>query len=147
TQFDDDVHKLALEKRAEKIRDGSIEKTSFGLRPTWPGMLGFILPTVPSLPLFAIAFGPWSVVSALPLLVATPALSRWIHPYLHQNRAMPAEEPPWWVAWLLRTTYFRAVARHHFLHHKYPDCNFNLLLGGDWLLGVHRSPSHGDIEE
>jgi hypothetical protein len=47
---------------------------------------------------------------------------------------------------LMDSRYIRAVRRHHYLHHKYLDCNFNLLLGGDWLLGVHRSPTPANLD-
>jgi hypothetical protein len=66
---------------------------------------------------------------------------------LHRSYECGIQESPCCVAWFLRTSYFREVARHHYLHHKYPNSNFNLLLGGDWLLLVNRRATRTDIEE
>ncbi len=41
----------------------------------------------------------------------------------------------------------KAVIRNHFMHHRYPNHNFNLLLGGDYLLGYHKVPSKEDKRE
>lgn len=38
------------------------------------------------------------------------------------------------------------MVRHHWLHHKYPAYNFNLLLLGDFLLGTHLSPTERDLK-
>jgi hypothetical protein len=45
------------------------------------------------------------------------------------------------------TRYFRFIARHHWIHHQYPDYNFNLLPGGDFLLGRHRQPVPADLQD
>jgi hypothetical protein len=40
---------------------------------------------------------------------------------------------------------YRAVARHHFLHHRYPDKNFNVAFPiGDFLFGTVARPSEAD---
>ena len=47
----------------------------------------------------------------------------------------------------LRSRYFRFLAQHHFLHHKYVHCNYNLLLGGDLVWQRQRYPSREDYRE
>ena len=147
TQFDNNNHRISVDSRALAAGDGKIKEIDYGLRAGWIGFVTYNLTTIPILPILAIVFGPWSAATATPLLAITPVLSRWFHPYLHCNHENAIREAPIWIAWLLQTTYFKAVARHHFLHHKHPNSNFNLLLGGDWLLGVHRSPTLADLEE
>lgn len=40
---------------------------------------------------------------------------------------------------------FKCVARHHFLHHRYPDKNFNVALPvGDWIFGTVARPTAAD---
>src|SRR2546428_58063 len=55
--------------------------------------------------------------------------------------------PPWPICWFARTSYFRFIARHHFLHHRYCRYNFNLVLGGDVWRGKYRRPSDRDWKE
>lgn len=40
---------------------------------------------------------------------------------------------------------FTCVARHHFLHHRYPDKNFNVAMPvGDWIFGTAARPTAAD---
>jgi hypothetical protein len=40
---------------------------------------------------------------------------------------------------------FKSLARHHYLHHRYPDKNFNVaLLAGDFLFGTMAKASDAD---
>jgi len=68
-------------------------------------------------------------------------------PYLHR----PHEEVVAGVSpvlrWVLKTRYVRFLRCHHYLHHRYGDCNFNLLLGGDIVLGRSRRPTTQDWDE
>ena len=42
---------------------------------------------------------------------------------------------------------YKMVARHHFLHHRYPDKNFNVAFPiGDWLFNTVAKPSEADWE-
>lgn len=40
---------------------------------------------------------------------------------------------------------YKYVARHHYLHHRYPDKNFNVAFPiGDWLFGTVAKPTEAD---
>jgi hypothetical protein len=40
---------------------------------------------------------------------------------------------------------YKSLVRHHYLHHRYPDKNFNVaLLAGDFLFGTMAKPSDAD---
>ena len=69
-----------------------------------------------------------------------------VHPLMHSPYVISSQRKDL-LGVLLRTKYIRRVIRHHWLHHKYPTYNFNLLLLGDFLLGTHLEPSESDIEE
>ena len=79
-------------------------------------------------------------------MVVFPLMSAAIHPWLHVRHEVARARAPRPIAWLLNTRYMRSVARHHFVHHRHLAANFNLLLGGDLLLGVHRRPTAADID-
>lgn len=104
----------------------------------------------PTLPIFVLVCwfgGGWFTVGALVPLCVWPMLAQFIHPYLHMRHEDAVRAAPALTRLLIGTRYFRHLARHHWLHHKHTDCNYNLLLGGDWLLGVHRTASEADREE
>ena len=149
TKFENEEHKRRVIRIALQNGDCNISKAhcDYGLTISWVGFLNFNLTTFPFLPVIAMTLGLWSALSCFPMLIITPSLSRWIHPYLHASPDIIEKTAPRLVKLLLRTRYFRYVACHHFLHHKYQICNFNLLLGGDWLLGVHQNPSLADLQE
>jgi hypothetical protein len=58
-----------------------------------------------------------------------------IHLEMHQPAGRPFAQ---WAA-------FKFVARHHYLHHRYPNKNFNVALPvGDFLFGTVARPSAAD---
>jgi hypothetical protein len=43
---------------------------------------------------------------------------------------------------------YKFLARHHYLHHRYPDKNFNVVLPfADYILGTNVRPSNADLSE
>jgi hypothetical protein len=143
-QEKDRVTALALRKGDTDI---AADHCDFGLTIGWRGFFYFNLLTLPFLPVIFLLMGPFCALGYALMLVVTPSLSRWIHPYLHQDLRKTGDNAPSALRFLFESGYFRSVRRHHYLHHKYLDCNFNLLLGGDWILGVHRCPTPSDLDE
>ncbi len=90
---------------------------------------------------------PWFLAAAAGPIVLTPALSRVVHQYLHLEAKDASKEAGWFVAWLLSTPYGRWLKAAHFVHHGHPRFNFNLLPGGDYLLGTYRNPTEREWEE
>src|SRR5262249_36531265 len=91
--------------------------------------------------------GPSFMLGALVPLTAFPMLAQFIHPHLHTRYENVLAHGPLLIRCFARTAYFRFLARHHWLHHRYADCNYNLLLGGDWILRVNRRASAQDLDE
>jgi hypothetical protein len=148
TQFRSRQEQEALDRAMPPGWLERIKGEEYGLTLKGWGVLMFLLPVFPCVPLLYWLVGPWATAGALvPLLVVYPLMSKWIHPLLHRahedavSRATPLE------AWLLKTPYMKAVVRGHYLHHRYINCNYNLLLGGDFLFGVHRTSSPRDIAD
>jgi hypothetical protein len=91
--------------------------------------------------------GFWIAIGLMVTVVFYLWIAEYVHPYIHQShqQALKCASPLMKV--FIRSRYFRLLTKHHFLHHKYINCNFNLVLGGDFILGTHREPTKGDIAE
>lgn len=124
-----------------------IKKARYAVKLQGDGAFTFIAPLVAAWPIIYLAFGPWVALGALISLSGPPILSNWVHPYLHMPHDKAVKEAPPWVSWLLSTAYGRAMMRNHFLHHRYEDCCYNLLLGADHLRGKARRPTPEDVAE
>ncbi len=116
-----------------------IVRSGYGLRLDGLGGLVFVGPLLPILPWITSQTGASAILGAGIALALPPMLSHFIHPYLHMPHAQAVQQAPKVTGWLLRRRYFRVMARHHYLHHRSLRTNFNLLLGGDWLRGCHRT--------
>jgi len=86
----------------------------------------------------SVALGCLSTTAAImfPLVVCLHhVLWNQIHMEMHQPVGRPFAR---WAA-------FKYVARHHYLHHRYPDKNFNVALPvGDYLFGTVARPTAAD---
>jgi len=96
----------------------------------WEGLLE-ALPV--SIPLWF--FSPTGAVMFPMVVCLHHVLWNQIHLEMHQPSGKPFAQ---WKA-------FKFVARHHFLHHRYPDKNFNVALPvGDFLFGTVARPTAAD---
>lgn len=147
TQFRSEEERARLDATLTGWHGALIKRERYGLSVSDLGVLMFLLPVIGFLPLIYWLFGGWVLAGALLPYLIYPASSRNLHPYLHMRYedALRAAPPP--MRWFLRTSYCRFIYRHHYLHHRYVRCNYNLLFGGDWLLGVHRPPAPEDLED
>ena len=149
TQFTSREEQTRLDERLTQKGRGYIIKMAYGAR-VGPGVddwLYYVLPALPPLGVLCVLGGPAVTLGALLPLIIWPCLAHFIHPYLHMDYATALKTARWPVRLFLRTRVFRFIAAHHWLHHTYEDCNFNLLLGGDVLLGVQRLPSADDLKQ
>ncbi|MDH5545030.1 MAG: hypothetical protein OEZ43_05520 [Gammaproteobacteria bacterium] len=148
TQFRNEEEKLALDKELDtKGAHGEIiKKSRYAVKLHGSGSLVFVAPLLPAIPLFSYTLGAWSLLGAVVALSLPPIFSNYIHQYLHMPHEKAINTAPPFIAWLLKTEYFKAVARNHFMHHRYMVGNFNLVLGGDILRGVNRKPTEQDIQ-
>jgi hypothetical protein len=115
---------------------------------TVSGGWGIVRFIAPSLPMFLVLW--WC--ASLPLIAGSvvplalwPAMSKIVHPFLHMRYDDACETCPRWFRLFIRGPCFRFLARHHWLHHRHTNCNYNLLVLGDILIGRFRRPSSDDL--
>lgn len=147
TQFSSEEERARLDERISGAQGSLIRREHHGLTLRGMGIVWFNLPIVPCVPLIGFVFGPWVLLGALPGLAAYSCITIFVHPYLHRPHEGLATSVSPVLRWILDTGYVQYLRRYHYLHHRYPDCNFNLLLGGDVLFGRYRGPTAQDCEE
>ncbi|MCP4446105.1 MAG: hypothetical protein GY811_12275 [Myxococcales bacterium] len=144
-QFVSDEERIQLEKKLHSLGYQSTIQTDFGL--SLGGVFNitcFVLPVLPAIALELWLLGPWMRPGIVTALIIWPMMSKYFHPYIHKTVA-ESEAAPLLLRLLVMSSYGRAVRFHHWMHHQYETRNFNLLLGGDWLLGVHQRATDEDI--
>lgn len=149
TQFPNLQESQKLDKElATRGRHGQIIKESgYGIKLQGSGALVFITPFLPGIPLTITLLGIPGLCGAIVAMALPALLTNFAHTYLHMPHEKAVTSAHFPISLLLQTRYFRAIARNHFLHHRYVMCNFNLLLGGDILRCVSRKPSETDLIE
>jgi hypothetical protein len=148
TQFQDDAEKAALDEELGRTPHGrAIIRSRYGASFTPWGWFAYTAPGLPFLAGVWLVLGPWGALGGLLPLVTPAVLAYFVHPYLHVPYATALAEAPRPIAWFLGTRYMRTLLRHHYVHHRYLQSNFNLLLGGDWMRGVARKPTARDLAE
>ena len=74
------------------------------------------------------------------ILILTVMLHHWIWNKIHLEMHKPENRS--FSNWPI----YKFLARYHFLHHKHPDKNFNVVFPlADFILGTHVTPSHADL--
>ncbi|HXU46812.1 MAG TPA: hypothetical protein VN783_14890 [Thermoanaerobaculia bacterium] len=149
TQFSSAEEKAKLDELLGKhdVHGQEIQKAKYATKLYGAGGFTFTAPLIAAWPFLYLAFGGWAALGSMITLSWPPILSNWLHPYLHMPHERACETAPRWVAFLLRTRYGRVMARNHFLHHRYEDSCYNLLLGADYVRGTYRLPSPDDVAE
>lgn len=149
TQFRSASERKALDlELAEKGSHGRmILRSSYAVRLHGSGSLVFVAPLLPAVPIAMAILGPSGVAGVCLALSLPPLFSHFIHPYLHMPHELAVRQAPLLTGWFLKRRYFRAMARNHYMHHRYVASNFNLVLGADRLRGRYRVPSARDLVE
>lgn len=147
-QFSSAEEKEKLILKLAEAGNGHVSAQSFGLRVGGPiEHLRYILPTAPYVLIACWCGGAWFSIGAILPLIIMPLMSEFIHPLLHLPYEVALRTAQPFIKPFVETGYFKYVARHHWLHHRHPESNFNLMLGGDLILRCHRSPTPAEIAE
>jgi hypothetical protein len=94
---------------------------------------------IESLPL-VIVLAPFSVTGAV-MFPAVVCLHHTIWNFIHMEMHKPTGR--FFANW----SAYKWAARHHFLHHRYPDKNFNVAFPiGDFICGTLAKPTEADWE-
>ncbi|HET6378302.1 MAG TPA: hypothetical protein VFG05_08375 [Methylocella sp.] len=148
TQFMSGSEQARLDAHLKKRHAGGVIACGYGLmigrRPE--SFAKFMAPSLPVFLALSLLGGCWFALGAFAPFCAMPVFSQFVHPYLHMRHELVLKQGPALIRLFARTRYFKYLARHHWLHHRYMGCNYNLLLGGDVLLGVHRRAALQDLD-
>jgi hypothetical protein len=136
---------LDAELRQKGAHGKIILDSHYAVKLHGSGALVFVVPLLPAAVLVDICFSTPVAIGATVALSLPPILSNSVHRYLHMPHAEAVAQAPWFISLLLRTWYFRSMARNHYMHHRYVASNFNLLLGGDILRRKYRRPAPADL--
>lgn len=149
TQFRNNAERQAVdaELRARHEHGEIIRRSNYAVKLHGSGSMVFVAPLLPAVPVVLWLGGIEVVLGCSLALLLPPLLSNYVHPYLHMPHAKAVSDAPLVLSLLLRTWYFRAMARNHYMHHRYVASNFNLLLGGDLLRFKYRRPSAKDLDD
>jgi hypothetical protein len=135
TQFRNAGEKKALDEElaARGAHGRIIRESQYAMSLHGSGAISFIAPFVP-LAVLSFVYGGWAFGLGFAVLsCVSPWMNTYIHSYLHMPQEQALRRASAFMKPLLRTRYFKRLVAHHYLHHKYVACNFNLMLGGDWL--------------
>jgi hypothetical protein len=136
---------VRLRRRLANTMHAHLIKEQYGVKVgTFGEMLLYVSPMIPIYIIIGSASG-WvlAAIAALPA-VAMIYLAQVVHPFLHARHS-ERQGGVGLAALIMRSRYGRAVLVRHWLHHAYGSCNYNLIIGGDFLLRVSRRPSFGDL--
>lgn len=147
TQFSTRQEQERIDQRITGFQTSLIRREQYGMTLRGVGIVWFNLPILSCMLVIGLVFGPWGLIGTLPAVAAYSCLAMFVHPYLHRPEGEELSGLSPVLRWVLKTGYVRFLRRHHYLHHRYVDCNFNLLLGGDLVLGRYRLPTTEDWDE
>ena len=142
TQFASEEERVALDAQLAALgKHGRlIRNAGYAVRLEGSGALAFIAPFIPPSIAACVWLDPAFAAGFVVALAVSPALNYFVHPYLHMPRAEALRSAPMPLKWFIATAYFEKLVQHHFVHHRYVACNYNLLMGGDrireWLRRV-----------
>jgi hypothetical protein len=115
----------------------------FSDEPVAPGEDQEIRLTVRKAPMKALPFAALIALVSWPgaiVFIATVCVHHWVWNKIHLQMHKP--EKRCFRNWMT----YKFLARYHYLHHKYPDKNFNVVLPlADYLLGTNVDPSRSDL--
>jgi hypothetical protein len=148
TQFTSEQEQNKLTDDLKAMGKKQIALNSYGLRVGSPKeWIKYVCPHLPHFTLMCLIGGGWFTIGALFPLFFYAWLAHYIHPYMHSSYEKSLNTASPLMKLFLLSPYFKFLAQHHYLHHRYINCNFNLLLGGDLIWGCQRFASHDDIIE
>lgn len=148
TQFTSTDEEQGLRSKLTQMGKRQIALNSYGLRvgvaKEW---LKYMYPHLPHYSLLCWFGGGWFTVGALGPLFFYGWLAHYVHPYLHLSYDQALKTCSPLMRPFLQSAYFKFLAQHHYLHHRYVDSNFNLLLGGDFFWRRQRFASDIDRQD
>jgi hypothetical protein len=150
-QFSSDSEKELLDQELHHKGQQELIAVRYGLTTNLVGAIYFMaIPMAATLMTCLVLTGRLSLDFLIPAglpIISTPLLSRFVHPLLHcPEKEVRVKAGPL-IAWIIRSPYGRWARKSHYIHHRHPAYNFNLLPGGDFVLGTYRAPTPVELAD
>lgn len=138
-QFDSPAQQAALDRRLPPAARARMQASRYGLSVSgaWELATFAAVPVATVLPMAWLLHPVWWP-PALLLALGPLLMTRFVHPLLHAHPAVLRARHGRLLRWIVGTRAFRWLRGHHLIHHRRAGERFNLLPGGDWLLGTWR---------
>lgn len=135
-QFDSQEQREKLDKHLIKKFGQTNDRRQYGLtiNTVWEYIM-FMLPWFFIAPFVYLYFELYQFIIFTLVLMLPLLLSKFIHPFLHSDLENKS--------WIYNNFYTRKIYKTHRIHHEDDTKNFNLLLGGDWIMGTYEISSLG----
>ncbi len=150
TQFRSEEEHEQFDEYLFSMEKGQHIAVRYGLVTSYFGMVYFAFPPFAAACLISLCFGGcgwWFLLAAIVPISLPPLLSRAVHPYLHLSTEEADSKASLLVRCVLDSPYGVWAKKSHYVHHYHARYNFNLLPGGDMLLGCYRHPSSEEVAE
>lgn len=147
TQFTDSDHKEKVDQLLTDPSGKRIIEEKYGTIINWSSFFMFFGPPLPVIALARFFASDLFFAGFIIPFFIYPLFSMVFHQYLHMPYRIAIAKAPFGVGWFLKTRYMKFIWRHHWVHHRYPRYNFNLLFVGDLIRGVYRKPNKQDLAE
>jgi|688.fasta_scaffold27834_5 hypothetical protein len=144
------MHKRSIERfkrtfEAHAIVHHKHYSNIFSDEPVPPGEDREIRLTVRKAPIKAMPVALLIALFSFPgavIFIAVVTMHHWIWNKIHLEMHKPEGKSfsGWWI--------YQFLARYHYLHHRYPNRNFNVVFPlADYVLNTHARPTQSDIKD
>ncbi len=137
-QFESRKQKESLDSKLNPHPEFRIKCNRYGLNISgfWENIVFVGVPLLNSVIVLYILSPPFIwvgfIIAVIPML-----LSKYLHPLLHDAYASKSTNSII-LKIIVNSNFFKFIQLYHFIHHQYAMCNFNLMPGGDYVLGIAR---------
>lgn len=148
TMFSSKEEEKKLEESLIRNGRGYIVTDSYGLRiGSLHKKIQYFYTHIIQFSIMCYIGGLWFTLGALLPAFFYVWVAEYVHPYLHLSYDKALKQASPLMRIFIKTKYFTYLSRHHFIHHKYTECNYSLMLGGDLFWRTHRSANKEDLDE
>lgn len=138
-QFNSANKKKSLDSKLYARPHLRIQGDRYGLTISgfWENTVFMAIPIIIAIFIFSLLAIDYVWLGVL-IAIIPMMLSKYVHHLLHKENPI-SKNTSAIMKYFLSSRYFSYIQLYHYIHHQHTLCNFNLMPGGDYLLGVART--------